>query len=121
MESRQTSNENVENEKENDGRWNRGVGNQGSRQTDNETFKNEEEDEEGRRKDMGKKEKERRNLYNKTVQNEVDDEEGRSKLMGKQNSSIPCRSGDIVAGEKGDWLSLRRDESSAPWTTLRSW
>ncbi|KAK4021424.1 hypothetical protein OUZ56_003341 [Daphnia magna] len=28
---------------------------------------------------------------------------------------------DIVACEKGDWLSLRRDESSAPWTTLRSW
>ncbi|KAK4028121.1 hypothetical protein OUZ56_017299 [Daphnia magna] len=28
---------------------------------------------------------------------------------------------NIVAGEKEDWLSLRRDESSAPWTTLRSW
>ncbi|KAK4012243.1 hypothetical protein OUZ56_021344 [Daphnia magna] len=31
-----------------------------------------------------------------------------------------CKEGvTIVAGEKGDWLSLHRDESSAPWTTLR--
>ncbi|KAK4045605.1 hypothetical protein OUZ56_033292 [Daphnia magna] len=73
-------------EKEYDGRWDRGIGSQGTKQTDNETLKNEEEDEEERRKEKGKQEKEGRKLYNETAQNGVYDEEGRSKGMGKQRT-----------------------------------
>ncbi|KAK4009482.1 hypothetical protein OUZ56_018594 [Daphnia magna] len=103
---------NVESEEEYDRRWDRGIGIQKIRQSDNEsvqseeenfeiwgggkwwnrvqsytdkvTLQNEEEDEEGRRKEMGKQEREGRKLYNETAQNEVYDEDGRSKGMEKQ-------------------------------------
>ncbi|KZS10511.1 Uncharacterized protein APZ42_025016 [Daphnia magna] len=40
-----------------------------------------------------------------------------------KTAKIKCKPNmlNIVAGEKGYWLSLRRYESSAPWKKLRSW
>ncbi|KZS09580.1 Uncharacterized protein APZ42_026164 [Daphnia magna] len=76
--------------------------NKGTKQTDNETLQNEEEDEEGRRKEIRKKEREGRKLYNETAQNEVYDDERRSKGIGKQKKEGRESDNETVQNKEED-------------------